>query len=220
MSRDISTDLETAIGQPVVRPFLAIRIELPDPVYVFTGRGALIFDDADGNSRTWVGAGDVGSIDTIGESSDGSATGVRVSLLDAPSDFRDDIADQATRGALFEVYVGALDEAFQQVTAVSLIWKGVTDAYKITDAGSTISVEITAESRAIDQRRPAVKRFTDEYQQRKHPGDKFFEYLPRMTEIQILWAQAELSGSSAAPISGGVGGGASGGGTQMRMPDY
>lgn len=210
MSRDLPADLETAIDEPVVRPFLALRIELPDPVYVWTGRGTLVFDDADGNSHDWLGAGGLGAIDTVGESTDGSAVGIKASLFNVPSEFRDDIADQAVRGVLFEVYLGTLNETFQQVDAVALIWKGRLDDYKITDGGDTLSVEVTGENRSIDQRRPAIKRFTDEYQQRKHPGDLFFEYVPRMTEVPILWAQAEQSavatgGSSIGGSSGGIG---------------
>jgi hypothetical protein len=198
MSRDLPTDLVDAIAEPVVRPFLALRIELPDPVYVWTGRGTLVFNDADGVSRTWIGAGGLGAIDTIGESTDGSATGIKATLLEVPSEFRDDIADQAVRGCLFEVYVGALNETYQEVQATALVWKGRLDDYRITDAGSTLSVEVSGESRAIDQRRPSIKRFTNEYQQRKHPGDKFFEFVPRMTEVSILWAGAEQNATTTA----------------------
>lgn len=203
MSRDLPSDLTDAIAEPVVRPFMALRLETPDPVYVWTGRGNLIFDDADGNSRTWQGAGGIGAIDTVGESTDGSATGIRATLYEVPSEFRDDIADQAARGVLMELYVGAINETFQTVDATSLIWKGRLDQYKITDGGATLAVEVVGESRAIDQRRPSIKRFTDEYQQRQHPGDLFFQYVRQMTEVSILWAQAE---SSTAGIGGGTGG--------------
>ena len=209
MPRDLPAELEDALAQPVVRPFLAVRIELPDPVYAFTGVGMLTFDDADGNTHDWIGAGEVAAIDTIGESTDGSATGVKVSLLQVPAEFREDVAQQATRGAVFEVYIGALDESYGQVIATKLIWKGRVAEYKITDSGTSIAVEVSGESRAIDKRRPAIKRFTDEYQQRKHPGDRFFEYVPQMAEVSILWAQAEQSGSGS--LGSGTGGGGGGG---------
>jgi hypothetical protein len=208
VSRDIPADLQTAIEEPVVRPFMAIRIELPDPVFVWTGSGMLVFDDADGGSHNWLGAGGIGAIDTVGEATDGSATGVRATLFNVPSEFRDDIADQAERGVLMELYVGALNETFQTVDSVALIWKGRLDQYKITDGGATLSVEVVGESRAIDQRRPAIKRFTDEYQQRKHPGDLFFQFVPQMVEVAILWAKAEQN----ATVSGGSSGGGGGGG--------
>lgn len=205
MSRNLPPALAAALDQPVINPFLALRIELPDPVYVFTGLGTIIFDDADGATRTWLGAGGLGAIDTVGEVTDGSAAGIKASLFEIPSEFRADIAKQAVRGVVFEVYAGALNETFQQVEATALVWKGRLDDYKITDGGATLSVEVTGESRAIDQRRPAIKRFTDEYQQRKYPGDRFFEYVPQMTEVSILWAKAEINSGLRSGIGPGIG---------------
>lgn len=206
MSRELPASLESAIEAPVVRPFLALHIGIEDTVRVWTGIGAITFEDADGVAQEWLGTGSMGSLDTIGEATDGSATGIKATLNQIPAEFRDDIADQAEKGAVFEVYVGALNETFQQVEAAQVIWKGRLDTYSITDAGETITVEVTGESRAIDQRRPTIKRFTDEYQQRKYPGDLFFQYLPQMTEIQILWAKAEQK-SSVTSGGGGSGGG-------------
>jgi hypothetical protein len=207
MSRDLPPALEAAVDAPVVRPFLALRIELPDPVYVWTGRGLLVFADSGGTSRDWLGAGDLGSIDTIGEATDGSATGIKAALYNVPGEFRDDIADQAVRGGLFEVYVGALNETFQSIEAVQMLWRGRLDQYLVTDGGDTLTVEVTGESRGIDQRRPAIKRFTHEYQQRKHPGDLFFQYVARMTEIPILWAAASQNATTTVGGGGGGGGG-------------
>lgn len=210
MSRDLPAPLEEAVEQPVVKPFLAVRIELPDPVYAFTGVGTLTFNDSDGNEREWIGAGRLGAIDAITEATDGSATGIKVTLFDVPSEHADDIADQATRGALFEVYVGAIElgDSWHSILATKMLWRGRVDEYKITDAGTSLTVEISGESRAIDQRRPSIKRFTDEYQQRQHPGDLFFQYVPQMGEVSILWAKAEPSGSvvGLGGSSGGLGG--------------
>lgn len=213
MSRNLPDALAEAIAEPVVKPFLAVRIELPDPVYAWTGIGSITFDDSGGISREWTGTGAMGAIDTVGESTDGSATGVRVSLFQVPSEFREDIAQQAVRGAAFEVYIGALQlgDDWHSILATKLIWRGRVDDYQITDAGTSIGVEITGESRAIDQRRPSIKRFTDECQQRKHPGDLFFQYVPQMVEIQILWDKAEIAPVATASGSGGSGGGGGGG---------
>jgi hypothetical protein len=191
-----------------------VRVELPDPVCAWTGIGTIHFDDADGATRDWQGVGGLGAVEPIGESTDGSATGVKCSLFEVPSQFQfadgtwigDYLERQAVRGVLFEIYVGTLNETYQQVEASVLIWKGRLDQFRITDAGTTLTIDITGESRAIDQRRPAIKRFTDEWQQRKYPGDRFFEYVPQMTEVQILWAKAEQS--STMPVSSGtIGGG-------------
>lgn len=208
MSRDLPPGLVLAIEDQVVRPFLAFRIELPDPVCVWTGTGTIIFKDADGFTRNWLGTGELGSWDTIGEVTDGSAQGLKLALNMIPAEFAADIAAQATRGAVMEAYFGTLDQLWQTVTATKLLNRWRLDDYRITDGGDTIGVEVSGESRAIDQRRPAIIRFTDEHQQRKHPGDLFFQYVARMTEVKILWAKAEpsgVSGSSGAAVGAAIG---------------
>lgn len=218
MSRDLPAALEAAIEEKVVKPFIGVLIDLPDPVYAWTGQGTITFNDSAAVSRDWIGTGGIAAIDSIDESSDGTATGVKVTLFGAdgggvPAIHSQDIADQAERGAKFEIYLGALElgDDWHSVLATKLIWRGRVDKYEITDAGESLTVQITAESRSIDQRRPAIKRFTDEYQQRQHPGDLFFQYVPQMVEVPILWAKAEQSG-----VTNGIGGGGGGGGVFGR----
>lgn len=204
MSRPLDPGLSTAVEEPVVRPFLAIRVETPDPVYAFTGQGTMIFPDADGATQTWIGAGSIGAIDTVGEASDGSATGIKATLFSIPSEFRDDIAKQAVPGVKMDVGIGVFDVTFQQLEGFAWLNRYKLDDYKIVDGGDTLSVQVSGENRSIDQKRPAIKRFTDEQQQRDHPGDLFFQFVAKMAEISILWAKAESPGASM------VGGGGSG----------
>jgi hypothetical protein len=186
--RDLPPELAAEIAAPVLRPFLSIRIDTPDPVYAWTGTGSITFDGI-----TWTGVHGIASIETIGESTSGSAAGVKATLNSVPSEFEGDLADQAVRGCGYSLYVGALDETYSAVRGVKRVWKGTLQTYEISDTGDTLSVIAGGESRMIDQRRPAIKRFTDAWQQRKHPGDRFFEYVSRMAEISILWAKATQS---------------------------
>jgi len=201
MARDLDAELLASLQGNPARPFMAVHIALPDPVYVWTGKGNIGFE-----GQTWTGAGGLGGIDGISEGSEGSSSGLRLTLYDVPGNFRDDIEDQATKGALVELYVGALDEGMQSVVGSKLLWKGRLDTYKISDGGDSLSIEINAESRMRDQRRPAVKRFTNEYQQRRHASDLFFEYVSQMAEVPILWAQGSQDST------GGSGGGSNGSG--------
>ncbi|WP_288016454.1 hypothetical protein [Microcystis phage Mae-JY04] len=184
MSRELSPELEAELLETGIRPFMALFIDFPDPVRAFTGRGKMML-----GGHEFLGIHGIASIDTIGETVSGSASGVRATLLAVPSEFAEDIADQAVRGCAYEMYAGAFDLDFQTVVGHQRIWKGTLQGYEILDEGSSITVTAIGESRQIDQRRPAVKRYTDEYQQRKFPGDRFFEYLPRLTEVPILWAK-------------------------------
>ncbi len=194
--RELDPALEAEIDKPELRPFIGVHIDLPDPVFAVTGNATIAYA-----GEQWTAIGGIASIDTIGEGTDGSATGVKSTLYQVPAEFRDDVADQAVRGCLYELYVGALAANYQDVIGFKLIWKGRLESYEIVDAGDTITVSAGGESRAIDQRRPTIKRFTDNWQQKKHPGDRAFEYVARMAEVPILWARAT---QDAAPTAGGA----------------
>ena len=186
--RDLDPGLREELEKPELRPFLGVHIDLPDPVFAVTGNATIFY-----GGETWSAIGGLGQIDTIGEGTDGSAVGVKATLYQVPSEFRDDIADQAVRGCLYELYVGALDATYTEVIGFKNIWKGRLDTYEIVDAGETITVSAGGESRMRDQRRPAIKRFTDWWQARRHPNDKAFQYVSRMVEVSILWAKAPQS---------------------------
>lgn len=192
--RPLDPALAAEIAKDVVKPFFAVSIALPDPVFIWTGTGGIKFADED-----WVGIGGVdsagnavviGALETIGEGTDGSATGVKVTLVGIPSEHREHLEQQAVRGAEFRVYIGALNETRQIVQAYKLLTKAKLDSYQIVD-GTDLSVIVTGESRMLDQRRPSIKRYTDAAQQRKYPGDRFFEYMPQLPSIPILWAKAK-----------------------------
>ncbi|WP_311270487.1 hypothetical protein [Sphingobium sp. WCS2017Hpa-17] len=183
--RDLDPALQGEIEKPELRPFLGVHIDLPDPVFAVTGNATITY-----GGETWSAIGGLGQIDTIGEGTDGSAVGVKATLFQVPAEFRDDVADQATRGCLYELFVGALDAGYKNVIGFKKIWKGRLDTYEIVDAGETITVSAGGESRMRDQRRPAIKRFTDWWQQRKYPGDVALQYVKAMVEVQILWAKA------------------------------
>jgi hypothetical protein len=184
--RDLPPELADEIDKPELRPFLGLHIDLPDPVFAVTGNATIRYA-----GEEWTAIGGIGAIDTVGEGTDGSAVGVKATLYSVPSEFREDVADQAVRGCLYELYVGALDESYSEVLGFKQIWKGRLDTYDIADAGDTITVSAGGESRMRDQRRPAIKRFTDWWQQRRYPGDLAFQYVARMVEVPILWAKAK-----------------------------
>ncbi|API58857.1 hypothetical protein BSL82_05650 [Tardibacter chloracetimidivorans] len=185
MSRDLGTALSREVVKPSLNPFFAVELALDDPIRAWTGIGELSF-----GGHTWLGTGALGTVSGIGEDADGAATGVSVTLSGIDPSFEADLMEQDYRGKGFSLYVGALDEAFKTVAAgPKLLWKGRVDSVEVQD-GDTLAITITAESRMRDQGRPRIRRYTDQEQRRRFPGDRFFEYLTQMVEVSILWGKA------------------------------
>jgi hypothetical protein len=185
-ARDLDTGLAAEIAKPVLRPFVAIHIDFPDPVFAFTGKGSF-----DHNGATWLGIEGVATISAIEEGIEGSAKGFRATLFKVPEEYQGDIVDQAVRGCLYEVFLGVFAPDWQSIVGWHRMFKGTLQGFEIDFDDSNMTVTATGETRNINQRRPAIKTYTDEYQQRKYPGDRVFEYAARMAEVPVLWAKAK-----------------------------
>ncbi len=216
MTHSLGAPLADEIVKPKLNPAFAIFIDLPEPVYAWTGIGTLSF-----GGNTYLGTGSFGSLDAVRESTDGSAVGVKVTLNGIPSEMASDIDDQFRRGARMDVYVLAVDESWRNVVGQpKLLQRLRTDTCDIGDGGATLTVTIQGESRMREQQRPTIKRYTNEYQLRKHPGDVFFEYLAAMTEVPILWAQQAQTPPGLASSAGGSYGGGGGSAGALDGPMY
>lgn len=73
----------------------------------------------------------------------------------------------------------------------SNVWQGKMDTLNITDKGINGEVVLSAESDMIDMQRPRSVRMSNEEQQRRNPGDKFFEFAATMANTSIVWPSKE-----------------------------
>ena len=184
MARDISSDLINEVAKEVLYPFFALHIDLPDPVYAWSGVGTLTFEGHD-----WLGVGSFGGFGSLEEMSDGTASQMSFSLSGIETSFYEYLIEQPFRNALAELWIGALDETMTRVTAgPSMIYRGRLVAADLTD-GDQITIQVTVERSSRDQTRQRVRRYTDAEQQRRYPGDKFFEYQAQMQSVQVLWGR-------------------------------
>jgi hypothetical protein len=210
--RDLPAAMMEEIARAECQPVLGIFVDLPDPVYVCTLPWQIKFPDAQGIERVWIGGGTIGSISSIDEGTDGASSGIKLTLNDIPVEYRGELDRQATKHAKIEIYLVVVDEQHRTAIASKLFQRYRLDTWDLQDAGETLQLEIGGESRMRDQRRPAIKMFTHEHHQMAHPGDKFFEYVAQMAEVQVLWSAAPQGGGATSSGYSGGGGGSSGGG--------
>ena len=93
--------------------------------------------------------------------------------------------------AAVKLWIAALDED-HQIEASQQLWHG-----KISDGGVTVGetnqITLTVSNRLEDWDKSRSDRYTDESQQARHPGDRFFIYVPVMAEYPIYWGSDKTS---------------------------
>lgn len=188
MSRSVTAGVSTAIAQPHVNAAYLVEMQFGSgTVYV----SSLPYN-IDWNGHTWTGLGHMGQIDTVRESAQGDATGLRFTLAGPIAAYLSIALNEQLQGDPILLYVALFDANNQIIADPVLEWSGRADTMQIVDGAENSAISVTAESRYADFARPRVRRFTDADQQAAYPGDKFFEFLPQMVEKTIIWPAASF----------------------------
>jgi len=170
--RDLPANFAALLDAQVVAPAFFLHLDWPQsPVYWVTAYGAINWD-----GKTWQPTGEFMQIAQIGESSDGKANGVQLTLSGIPSQTLASIFRNDFQGRKARLYIGFLDEQGGLITAPLRVFEGQIDSAALDDSGETSTAVVNLEKELID-RREDVRRFTHEDQQLDHAGDLFFEYV-------------------------------------------
>lgn len=163
-------------------------------------------DTADGVARVWNGIGDlnwggvtfkgVGTLLGFGraeETLDGGATGFVLSLSGLDDELVAASLLSIRQGKAARVWFGARSKTGALIGEPLLVAAGETDVPQLGDDGESARISISCETRAIDQGRKRVRRYTSADQQIDDPTDRGFEYVPTLQDAQIVWGSAGLS---------------------------
>lgn len=153
--------------------------------------------DVQASGYTWSGVGALGSISAVGESADGQADKITLSLSIVDSAMlAAALADPATyRGRTVRLYLQLTNEQFQPVGNPVMRWAGVMDRVTIRrDTASTESgaaggaIEMQCMRRGFDRSRAYMGlRLTHAQQQARFPGDTGLRYVRKLIEQPSLW---------------------------------
>lgn len=172
-----------------VMPVMLVEVDTADGiVFAWSGLGNLNW-----NGNTFTGVGDLGGVAKTEETTDGSATGFVLSLSGIPDELVSISLNSIRQGKRANVWLGALDKEMRLIGEPELIAAGETDVPTLADDGATAAISISCETRAIDQGRNRVRRYTSADQQIYDPTDRGFEYVPTLQDAQIIWGSAGLS---------------------------
>ena len=183
----LDATLSAETEKQVVRPILLAEFDFDETVdRAWSGIGQL-----DWNGEVWYGAGNLGKVSTVEETTELKATGASFQLSGVPADLITKVSTAKIQGHKARMYLGFIDEDFTSLIADPfLVFDGLMDTIEISDGGDTATITLTAESRLRDLERVRTRRYTDADQQSRYPGDKGLEYVPSMQDKKIVWGRA------------------------------
>ena len=188
MARDIHIDNLNASTADVVRPITFIELEYDSG----TSRSHSGIGDILWGGHTWLGIGDLGSVDGIEETAELQVNGLTLTLSGLDAAVINKVMNEDYQGRAARVYVGWLDANFNLLADPELVFFGYMDTQTVT-VGQSAQISITVENRLVDWDRPRVLRYNDETQQNRFFGDRGLEFISSAAERSIVWGQKDNS---------------------------
>ena len=183
MSRGLHTDMETAVANTVVRPFLLVELEFNSPIYMWSGYGDLTHDGA-----TYIGVGELLGINPIEESQDLGAKGIMINLSGINgTTLLNKALTEEYQGKEVEVKLGLFDSTGDIHNTPVTIFKGFMDVLAIDEGGETSTITLSVENKLIQLGRSKVRRYNSEDQRAEHATDKGFDFVESIAEKDIEW---------------------------------
>lgn len=176
-----SDDLLSAMEQPNVTLVLAAEIHFPSGVTrVHTGTGVVII-----NGQTFLGVGTLGDVGSITEENSTSSSTMSMALSGLDMSLVGETLNEEVIGCSVICYIAAMNES-GTISASNVLFEGfITDTSLQAGQQNALSYVVANVFERWQQGLP--DRYTDESQQRLHPGDRFFRYVAQMAERSIYW---------------------------------
>lgn len=161
--------------------FVAIQVRMHDHLGVISWGG---FE--------WNGVGDYGGVDTVEEGDQVSPFAIRLRL----SSLGTTLAAETLSGNFalrpVKLYLGFLNDHGALVDTPELIWSGRTDVADVV-AGADGGIVMTCESDLAKFDRASGKFFASSELQATYPDDTFFDYMPKMQDLVLVWTETRGS---------------------------
>ena len=189
MARNITTAFNNAIKSDVIRPILAVELEISDGTLRFwNGYGNLTMT-AGGSSKLFLGTGDLLNISSIEETSTLKMNGITISLGGIKSSLISSILSAQYTNRLGTVYMGLFDNNKNVIADVYTLFQGKMDVANIQEGPETSVIQINIESRLVQFELPLNRMYTLEDQQIDFPSDIGFEFIPDLQDKEIIWGK-------------------------------
>lgn len=197
MSRSLTAAVEAEVVKSRIKPFWLVYLGFDSgAVRLFSGIGTISW-----NGNTYTGAGTLGRISPIEETSDVRSNGVQLSLSGISSSLISTALGEEYQGRTCTIWLGFLDSSDALIADPVQMFSGKLDVMSIVDSGDTCDITVTAENRLVDLERPSeVRYYADADQKRYSTGDRGCEFVETLQTKDIVWGRVRSSpASSPAP---------------------
>jgi hypothetical protein len=185
MPRAISADYLAALKSAALRLALFVEAHFTSgPIYVWSGVGQIAW-----GGHTWTGLGTLGSVSTIEEGATVAAKGITISLSGIDPTLLTGILDEFQVGLPVIVSLGLFNAAGVLIADPAGCFVGQMDQPTLDVTGTSSTIAINCESRLIEMNVAVDRRYTNEDQQRDHPGDSGFQFVNSIQEAHIYWGR-------------------------------
>ena len=142
-------------------------------------------------ANEYIGLGNLSNIEEIKESEELEAIGLRFILSGANQDLVNIALQEHIQGKPVNVYVAFTNDS-TIINDPVLEWSGRIDTMVITESDGNTSIALNAESRIVDFERPNSRRFNSVDHNKDYPSDKFFDFVEKMVEKEIVWPSKDF----------------------------
>lgn len=184
-NRSLTSAMNSEVESSSHKPVIFVQLDYDSG----TSRYWSGFGELSWNSQTWLGAGNLGSMDKIEETTDLRATGTKLGMSGIPSEMISLILGERSRGRTVKIWLGFFDE-FPTVKADPvLIFSGRIDNQGLEESAEAATIEIHCENKLKDLKRPRELRWTDQQQKNLLSTDKGCEYVADLQNKEISWGR-------------------------------
>ena len=182
MVKTLTTNNSNVLNDEVVRPVYFLKFEFPS--------GNVYLNSTDRNitwgGNSYLGAGTIGTVSDIEETSELQANGIKLQLSGIPSTYVSIALTSEYQGSPATEYLGFFNSTYGLVDDPFIIFVGKVDTMAIS-LSDTATIELEIENRLVDWERPRISRFTNEEQQNLYSGDKGLEFVDSVAEKELFW---------------------------------
>ena len=184
MTRGLTTAAAAIVSAEVAPRTLAVSLDFPSGIVRLNGSPADITIDG----QTYLGIGGLGGVSIAEESAELRAYDLTLTLSGVPNDVVALALAEAYQGRAGTVWEVPFNASWQPVDPF-VVFRGRMDQMAVS-YGQTSTVTVTLQNRMVDWERAAIQRYTNEDQQRLHPGDAGLSQVPTAAEVTIVWPAA------------------------------